>query len=172
MKNTISKTTKFIFFGIFLVSMGCGSSNTTESSGDISKLKELIESRQFLIENDWATPIQGQQINLLNNPNEIRFSGDSVYVDLPYYGIRHAGGGYQRDGGMNYVGIAENLKIEENSKKERIDLSFEGTQNGENLDFFIRIFLSGKANTNVNSSQRSSINYLGKVESYNNDDRE
>ncbi|MCP9200406.1 DUF4251 domain-containing protein [Gramella sp. GC03-9] len=159
---------KLLSVAIFILIMtGCGSSGQTSfNPEEFQKISDLVNSREFIIENEWANPIQGRQINLIDNPNHIIFKGDSVNVHLPYYGIRHTGGGYNREGGIKFKGVAREVKIEENTNRRLIDLSFDGNQNGEVVEFDIRIFASGKTTTTVNSSQRSMISYQGELQAY------
>ena len=160
MSNLFKLGTPFIL----LLTLACGGmkeSDSAETAKDFQKLKELVNSREFEIENEWLIPLGGSMINLIGNPNYIRFKGDSVDVFLPYFGVRQSGGGYGRDGGITYKGPAKNLTITEAENK--ILLNFEGMQNIENLEFFITLFPGGNATTAVNSSQRQSISYRGDV---------
>ncbi|MFN4764014.1 DUF4251 domain-containing protein [Gillisia sp. Q332] len=151
---------------ILLLVLACGgvkNSGSAEAVKDFQELSELVNSREFEIENEWLSPLGGSMINLIGNPNYIRFKGDSVAVFLPYYGVRHSGGGYGRDGGITYKGPAKNLNITEDKGRKNILLNFEGKENNENLEFFITLFPGGSATTSVSSSQRQSISYRGKV---------
>lgn len=154
---------------ILLLTIACGgvkNSGSAESQKDFQELSELVNSREFEIENEWLSPLGGSMINLIGNPNYIRFKGDSVDVFLPYYGVRQSGGGYGRNGGIIYKGPAENLNITEDAAKNNILLNFEGRENNENLEFFITFFPGGSATTSVSSSQRQSISYRGDVKAW------
>lgn len=128
-------------------------------------LTEYISSRNFEIENEWAIPIRGNRINLIDNPNHIKVRGDSVEIYLPYFGVRHIGGGYgQREGGIVFEGLAENLEVVEDPDNRNVVLKFQGEQGNEDLQFFITIFPNGRTNTTVSSSQRDAITYRGSLE--------
>lgn len=142
----------------FLVS--CGS--TKETEGELDDFRELVETGEFQIQNNWALPMGGGNINLIGNPNFIRFEGDSVDIFLPYFGVRHSGGGYGTQGGIEYEGPAEDLYITEGENNE-ILLNFEGEQGSENLNFSVTLYPNGNAYTTVTSSQRQSINYRGEL---------
>ncbi|CAM4367240.1 DUF4251 domain-containing protein [Gillisia limnaea] len=151
---------------IVLFILACGGtkkSGSEEATKDFQKLSELVNNREFEIENEWLTPLGGPAINLIGNPNYIRFEGDSVDVFLPYYGVRHSGGGYGTNGGIKYKGPAKNLNISKDPAKNSILLNFEGNDGNENLEFFITLFQGGSATTSVSSSQRESISYRGDV---------
>ena len=151
---------------ILLLTLACGGGKKSGSADvvkDFQKLSELINNREFEIENEWLLPLSGPMINLIGNPNHIRFKGDSVDVFLPFFGVRQSGGGYGRDGGITYKGIAKNLNIVEDSAKNNILLNFEGNEGSENLEFYITLYPGGSARTSVNSSQRQAISYRGNV---------
>ncbi len=164
--HKISIVVKLLVSFILLLMLACGGVKNSGSVGDVKdfeKLSELVNSREFEIENEWLMPLGGSMINLIGNSNFIRFKGDSVNVFLPYYGVRHSGGGYGRDGGINYKGPAKNLNITEDKGRNNILLNFEGREGNENLQFFITLFPGGSATTSVNSSHRESISYRGDI---------
>lgn len=149
---------------IFMIT-ACGSTRDKTAAGlnDFSDLRELVNNREFQIENQWALPLSGSNINLIGNANYIRFERDSVDLFLPYFGVRHSGGGYNRDGGIRYEGPLEDLEIEENPNEKHIRIKFDGRQNSEDLDFSVTIYPNGNTYTSVTSSQRNSISYRGEV---------
>lgn len=153
----------FIFSVLMLLFISCGSTKNTDESEKYTELQELVDSREFQIEHQWARPMSGGNINLIGNPNYIRFENDSVDVFLPYFGVRHSGAGYNREGGIKYEGLAENLKIIEQKNRNRIALYFEGEQGNENLDFSVTIYANGNVQTSVTSSQRQTISYQGEI---------
>ena len=126
-------------------------------------LKDIvIDKKMFAVENQWANPMGVAQVDLMGNSNYIRFKGDSVKLFLPYFGVRHSGGGYNSVGGIKYEGPLENFKIKENTGKS-ISLEFEGDQGSENLRFLMTLYPGGSTITNVNSSERQSISYRGRL---------
>lgn len=149
---------------LLLFTSGCGSSKVDGGDQDYDDILNLVNSREFEIEQEWAIPMSGNTINLLGNPNYIRFKGNQVDLFLPYFGVRQSGGAYGGgDGGIKYVGPAEKLVIEESSKENYIQIKFEGRQGTEALQFFISIMPGGKTHTSVNSSERNAISYRGNV---------
>ncbi|MDX1762026.1 MAG: DUF4251 domain-containing protein [Christiangramia sp.] len=144
--------------------VSCGSRSTTSDSEGFKELQELVSSRDFEIQNDWALPIGGGNINLIGNPNLIKIKNDSVEVYLPYFGVRQSGGNYgSAEGGINFEGKLDNFEIEENASKGNIEVKFEAKENNENYDFIITLFPNRKTRTRVISSQRTSISYEGEV---------
>ncbi|MCG9972361.1 DUF4251 domain-containing protein [Christiangramia crocea] len=162
--NRIKAVSILIFStAIIMAFTACGGAGLSGPVQNYEQLQDVVSSQDFQIENDWANPLGGGNINLIGNPNLIRFSGDSVEVFLPYFGVRYTGGGYGRNGGIKYEGLAENLSITENPEKKNIALDFEGDQEGENLEFHIKLFANGSTFTSVNTSQRSTISYQGNL---------
>lgn len=162
------KNKLYIVISIFLlVAFSCASSQKsvaiTERKASYKAMLELVESKRFEIENDWVIPMRIRQISLIGNSNYLRFVGDSVAIFLPYFGVRHSGGGYGSDGGIEFEGSPKNLKIEPDSLKHKINISFEGNHNNEQFDFQIQVFSNKKTSVYVNSSQRDAISYRGKI---------
>ncbi len=149
---------------LMLLLVSCGTNRNTESEDikEFEEMRALVESREFLIENQWANPLSAGNINLIGNPNFIRFQKDSVDLFLPYFGVRHSGGGYNSEGGLKYEGALQNLEIAENEKNIRI--KFDANQENENLNFTVTVFPNGNAHTSVTSSQRNTISYRGEIE--------
>ena len=133
----------FLALGLLFMTMSCGSTKNTGNAKDLGhfeQLRELVNSRQFEIENDWAVPLRLTTINLIGNTNFIRFKGDSVEVFLPYFGVRHSSGGYDTSGGIEYEGPAIDLEITEDVANNNILIKFEDRQGSEQLQFIITLF--------------------------------
>ena len=153
-----------LLFFIVLVLTACGGSMNSVDNDNFKELQELVSSGQFEIENNWVYPNNGGNINLIGNPNHIKFKKDSVDVYLPYFGVRHSGGSYGSDqGGIKYVGLAQNFQTKENPAKGNIEITFEAIENGESLDFRLTLYPNNNARTYVRSSQRTTISYEGKL---------
>ena len=110
---------------------------TLNAQKDSKALDELVESRAFRIESDWARAqatratnaiagsnlqapgSSGNRYNLIGNFNYFEMKGDSVMAYLPYYGERQFGNGhYSGDTAIEFKGISRELKVDKNEKKE------------------------------------------------------
>ncbi len=161
--GTVRYLSLIFFYAVLIGVSGCGVTKSSENRPEqFTELKKIVEENSFMIEHDWAIPLGGNQINLVGNPNYIKFYNDSVDVFLPYFGVRQFGGGYGSSGAIEYKGPAKNLSFEE--KKKKIIMEFEGRQGTETYEFTINIFPSKSVSTSVNSSQRQMISYRGTVE--------
>ena len=155
----------------FITAVSCKTTQKLSETrnAEYKDLQEMVEKRNFEIVNDFANPSLGNSnINLLGNPNYIRFMKDSVEIDLPYFGYGNAGGSYGSEIGVNYKGLAKDLKITEKPSKNRILIEFKGTQENEVLDFNITLFSNQDSNTLIYFSHRSTISYRGEVSKMNN----
>lgn len=149
-----------ILIGILGLYISCGSAAKTDA--EIAKTNSLIESGEFEIQHDWISTQSGARINLIGNPNFIRFKNDSVHLFLPYFGERFSGGGYNSEGGIVYEGPLRNFEMKETDKNRRI-IKFRTEQDSESLDFVINIFPEGSVTTRVNSTERSFVSYQGDI---------
>ena len=147
---------------IVLILTACGGTNTAVSDEKYKELEELISSKEFIIENNWAYPTGGGNINLIGNPNHIKLKNDSIDIYLPYFGVRQSGGTYgSSEGGIKYEGLVRNLEITERANKGNIEIKLEANQDSEDLDFILTLYPNKKVRTYVISSQRTTISYEG-----------
>ena len=87
-------------------------------------MKSLVSGGEFEVDNQWLYPLRGNQINLIGNPNYIRFYKDSVDVYLPYFGVRQFGGGYN-ESGINYSGKPKDFSMVIHDDIREIEISFD-----------------------------------------------
>ncbi|WP_157983135.1 DUF4251 domain-containing protein [Psychroflexus aestuariivivens] len=148
----------------------------------MQKLTNLVESKSFEIESNWARPSSTTSMNyiaqsgllgngssvsridLIGNANYLKFEGDSVSADLPYYGERQSGGGYNSDQSITFEGEPKDLVIEKNEKKNFYNIEFSISNGTESFQVSIKIFPNLKTDIFVNSSHRLGINYGGRAE--------
>ena len=169
-----------LFFTMFL---SCSSTSKLNSGKQPSQeLTDLITSRNFEVQMDWASPMNtvslqnvfnalmpigsnSSRINLMGISSFLRVEGDSVTADLPYYGERQMGGGYNTgDGGIKFETVTDDFKMVYNESKNRYEISFSAKQRTESYDINMVILSNFNSFININSSQRFSIRYEGKVQ--------
>ncbi|MEB8329058.1 DUF4251 domain-containing protein [Flavobacteriaceae bacterium KMM 6897] len=170
---------------VLMVAMliGCGtSSKTVTSPSQIQQLEELIASKSFQIQSDWAMPLMtnslnsisnagllppgssGSQISLIGNSNFLMLEGDTISAYLPYFGERQMGGGYSTtDNAIQFKGIPEKYEVTENEKTQSKEISFNIDNKTESFRVFITLSPNLSSTINVNSSDRFSIRYRGQV---------
>ena len=153
---------KYVLFIIGLLSLALLSAckSTKGDTSDLSELRLLIESRSFDIENNWALPLRGAQINLVTNDNHLRFRKDSIDIFLPYFGVRQFSGGYNAEAGIRYEGILNDLEID-SSYADKVKLRFETSIGTEQIRYIITMYPDGKSNLQLLMNQRDNISYRG-----------
>ncbi|MCX2680311.1 DUF4251 domain-containing protein [Galbibacter sp. EGI 63066] len=166
---------------LIVVCWSCsGTKNTLANAQDIRALDSLVQQKQFKVVNDWASPmmttammsISGilgpqnnmQQVNLIGNANYLEIKGDSVKAYLPYFGERQRGGGYNPDGeGIQFDQIAEDMEVNFLEDKELYRVRFNAHNKSESFAVMLAIFPNRKTNLVINSTDRNSIRYEGKL---------
>ncbi|MBU3012371.1 DUF4251 domain-containing protein [Polaribacter vadi] len=100
-------------------------------------------------------------INLIGNANYFRVKNDSIFFELPYYGVRQIGSTYGSDVGLKFEGNPEKGTTTYNKKKKRYSLKYVVKTKDETLNINLILFVNNKATLSINSSHRSNINYNG-----------
>ena len=124
------------------------------------KVKNLIESRNFIFEASSILPREGSSRSLVTNLNFIKVEGDLSEAMLPYFGnYRLTNGG----GLISFNDNIENVRYSENKRKSRISLSFRVKNDQERFSVQLSVGSSGWATVIIKSINRPSISYYGKV---------
>ncbi|WP_428740354.1 DUF4251 domain-containing protein [Tenacibaculum sp.] len=167
---------------IFLLFSCASSKNATQV--EIDNLNALIQSKTFEIESEWAEPqvtnammqitnarmlptgSSAGNINLIGNSNFFRMKGDTVAAYLPFFGERQMGGSYGGTKiGIEFEGVPKDLVISEDKENSyRINFKIrDKNTTTENYNVVVRIYPSLSSTIYVNSTQKNSINYRGRV---------
>jgi len=147
-----------------------------------NEIKTLIESGTFQFEALSALPIgndiakisaafvgggnvfQGNRVDLTGNSNFIRINNQASELFLPYFGRVYRTPNYNKSAsGLEFKGDIEDYIVEYNDSKHKIDIKFTVNKPQEQLQFHLVTTAKGDTSLNVNSSNRQSIRYLGKV---------
>lgn len=171
-----------LFFCSLLI-ISCSSSNKIYSpTTETRALDTLISNKQFTIQASSASPQPTNSIvslsnsgllgagntagniSLIGNSNHLTVKGDSISIDLPYYGERQMGGGYNSESGVKFNGIPKEYTVTKDERTQRHTINFKVRGEGTEL-FTINaiIFPNWKTNILVTSSQRTPIRYQGEV---------
>ncbi|MGB3149965.1 MAG: DUF4251 domain-containing protein [Maribacter sp.] len=172
-----------VFFVVLNILVGCGSTKVTDNHPEkIEVFKKFVDARYFEFNANSAYPLQTQafnsvansgilppgsnsgRIDLIGNPSFIKVFGDSVSVILPYFGERRMSGGYGANTDIKFEGIPEQFNMRYDTVKEKYNLQFDIVQNTETYDINLDIFKNRQASLNINSNQRSTIQYDGVVQ--------
>jgi hypothetical protein len=143
------------------------------SKKELRKVKEseefnatlaLINTKNFEFSANQALPMEGPAIDLTTNPNYLIIKGDSVYCAMPFFG-RAYNINYNESGGFHFSGTLENFKIDENSKKSTVNLSFKCKDTSDDYRFHMSINGGKSASLSILSDKRASISYWGELDS-------
>lgn len=179
------KSFQIIILLVVISFFSCKSASSKASDAQIKTLKNLVESKRFKIESDWAYPqttravqqvlnaglIQpgstSGAINLIGNPNFLTISGDSITSYLPYFGERQINVSYGgKDAAIQLDTNIENYKIS-NGKHGSYIISCNAESKSEHFNIIIELFPSLKSNIRLIGATRNPISYSGRVESAN-----
>jgi len=163
--------------------MGCNSAKKSiEPTAKTKALDALVSQKNFTMQADWAYPLvtssltsiansrllpPGSMVNsisLIGNVNHLRVYGDSISIDLPYYGERQIAGGYNtRRGGIVWKGIPDDFEVIKNEKKQRHLIKFSVNDIQESYRVIITLYPNWQSDVNITSSHRTAIRYKGAI---------
>lgn len=178
------------FITLFLIS-SCGSTQTVLGTPQEKALVDsLISKREFRIVNQWALPTMsssmmklsssgilgpgnsGQRIDLSGNGNFLEVKGDSVKANLPFFGERQMGGGYNSEGaGIQFDQVAKSMNFHYDEAKNIHVVKFRAKDGAESFEVTLNVFSNKKSSLLINSSQRDMIRYQGLIEKLPKEDR-
>ncbi|WP_353780004.1 DUF4251 domain-containing protein [Winogradskyella sp. 3972H.M.0a.05] len=170
------------FLVITILFYSCSASKTKATPEQLQALNELIESKSFVIESEWAMPlvtssltaIQNSgliapnnnninRINLLSNPNELRLEEGYITSQLPYYGEVQIPSAYNAmKTGIALDSEIKNYKVQEN-KNGSYTVTFDAKSDTEHFDVTIQLWPSLKTEMTLNGAKRLAIRYEGKA---------
>ncbi|WP_109300933.1 DUF4251 domain-containing protein [Aquimarina sp. AU474] len=182
---------RIFLFGLGLLLISCSSSKDIVAPTEKSRaLDALVKEKAFQIDLNWAYPLAtgtlnriansgllppgstASSISLIGNSNYFKMHGDSITMDLPYYGERQLAGDYDTSkNGIKFKGVPENFEIQKNEKKQSYEMSFFIKNDRESSRVIITLFPNHIANININSSHRTPIRYKGDMKPLSNDNR-
>lgn len=166
---------------ILFLTISCSSSKPYATEEQTRLLEELVKSRQFQIESNWAYPQittavqqvlnsgllqQGSSsggINLIGNTNFLKLSKDSISSYLPYFGERTMTAGYSTNNGtIKLEGAISGYKATLN-KDGSYGISFDAKSTSESFGVYLRLFPNQHSNMLLYGSHRLPIRYSGSV---------
>ena len=127
----------------------------------MEKVKNLLESREYLFNATHAMPMGGGSI-YLNYSYDVEIKNDTVTSYLPFYGeaYRLEYGG--RDAAFDFTEPAEEYTFEK--EKNGYKVEFDINKGMDRLNYNFHISELGYATLNVISTNRQAISYYGRIE--------
>lgn len=181
MKNMKRYALSVMGIGLVFLLFACSGSKKTVATNP--KLDELIASKNFVFEASRVEPFATRAMNQIamsglmrpgDNANRVdvggqnytlAIKGEAVTANLPYYGERQIGGGYNLNGDVGYT-FEDTLRewdVKKSAVGSEYDIDFRTNQGNESLNVQLMILPNGKAGLTINSSQRNVIRYYGTV---------
>jgi hypothetical protein len=167
MKDLTTKITILLLLLSSLITAVFGQEKSKKELKEESKIEKqkqidsLVNSRQFVFVATFAYP-QGQgSVNLISNPNFIKFMSDSINSEMPFFGRAYSGVGYGGDTGLKFAGKAEGYTVKKEKKNYQINTSVKGEH--DVYQIFLSVSFSGSATLSINSNNRNSISYSGDI---------
>ena len=148
-------------------------------------LDAMMQNREFKIEMISMQPLVTTALNQIANSglmqpgntiNRIDLSGggyhitvmgDSIKSDLPYFGERQMGGGYNSDTGIEFNGMPKEFEISENEKGHSYSLDFTIDSSSETYFVNTKIFANLSSITDIRSTHRNRVRFTGTAVSAN-----
>lgn len=147
-----------LLIGMIILSTSCA---TRKDSGAAdSRVKSLVESRNFKFDAQFATPMGGRQIQI-TGPYDLIISGKTLTVHLPYYGVAYRAPIGADEPGIKFSSTDFTYTVSERKSGWNIRITPQDQQEVRALN--LRIGSSGIATLQVTSNYRQSISYSGKV---------
>lgn len=159
------KKTSILILMLAIMAAGCSSTKNAASSeqraADLEEMAAMIESGNYIYTIQSISPTGGRTIQATTAYTMKAVDG-KYEAYLPYMGRAYQAT-YGGNGGIEFNGTPENLKIEKNSKKNTIAVSF--TIAGENDRYTVNLQVGsgGYGTLNINSQNRQGISYYGSV---------
>ena len=172
-------------FMLLLTSLACSSTKSSATPEEIAAMEKMVSNKQFEIKANWAQPLASQSLNsiaaagmlppgssvsridITGTGGYLRMMGDSVKADLPYFGERQMGGGYnQNNTGINFEGVPKDLSIEPNKKGTGKTIQFNIEHETEGFQVIAQLYPGGMARLSISSTHRNNIWYQGDYSEY------
>lgn len=180
MLKSMKPLQKFILYSLLLSLVACASSQNKATPEQVSALEEMVANKHFEIRALWAQPLVTQSMNSIANAgllppgstanrieitgaaNYFKMVGDSVMADLPFFGERRMGGGYnQNKGGIVFEGIPRDLTIVPTKKDNGETIRFSINGDSEGYQVIAQLYPNGTARLNISSTHRTNMWFQG-----------
>jgi hypothetical protein len=133
--------------------------------GKSNQLKLLIESKKYQFKARSATSMRGKTVQL--DPGYfLKINGDSLLVDLPYYGRSSTADYPATDISVQFNSTHFSYK-EDSTKKGGWDITIQPNNESKANKITLSVTSSGSCIVNISSNTRQAISYYGSITNYN-----
>lgn len=121
----------------------------------------LVNSKEFIFEVNRVRPLSGRTVEVSGEGYYVKFHTDTIDSNLPFFG-RGFSIGYGGDSGLIFKGKPEKFTIEKTKKAYIVKTEVKGER--DYFSFLLSVYFDGGVYLSVNSNNRSSISYDGRIE--------
>jgi hypothetical protein len=126
------------------------------------EMESLIESKTFTFEARTAIANGGRTVDLIDNPNFIKFSPDMVNSEMPFFGQATGATFYgANDAGLYFKGEPEKYDLDKNKKNFRIRMEVKDTNDRYRINLSVGI--DGNSTITITSNRKSVMTYYGRI---------
>uniref|UniRef100_UPI00404A5D9F DUF4251 domain-containing protein n=1 Tax=Gelidibacter sp. TaxID=2018083 RepID=UPI00404A5D9F len=181
------KKIAFIIGVTLLISCSSTKTYTEQEQQAYQRLKDLVQTKQLKIQSNFARPMattaftqvansgifgpgnSATNIDIASNSNLLKIQGDSITGYFPFFGEQRFGGSYPsgNNQGIDFRGIPKDYKVTHNDVKHSVMINFkidDQHRTNEHYNVFITVFPNKRSTIQINSTNRTSIEYSGSVQ--------
>lgn len=159
-------TVLFIFFFIYGSAQEIGKKTKRELKTEKLELqkadtKALVEGKTFVFDVQTVNPMRGRAVHVTSD-YDVRIQNDSIFSYLPFFGRAYSIDYGATESPMTFKQPIESLVSTETKNGYTINVHVRNRN--DVLDFSFQITESGTTTLTVNSLNRQSISYYGRLE--------
>lgn len=125
------------------------------------KIELLVNSKEFIFNVKTVIPQGGRMVEVSGEGYAVEYRSDTINSYLPFFG-RGFNVGYGGDKGLEFKMKPEKFEIEKTKKAYIVKTEVKGEN--DYFSLLLSVYFDGGAYLTVNSNNRSSISYNGKIE--------
>jgi GH18 family chitinase len=153
---------KFLLaFVLLTIAVFRGSAQDDETKADV--VKKQIEEKSFVFKAQLAIPLKGRHVSLITSSFDVKISGDTVNVYLPYYGRSHTVVLGHDEDGIQFKSVRNKYKVNPKKNGWNVIVKPEDLEYAIELNFDIS--KSGEIMLNVKYDKKDPISFKGYLSS-------
>jgi hypothetical protein len=152
----------FLLGGLFILFSGVAQDKKATRTEQFKEITALVQGKKFQFVATKAFPQGMRPVDLISNPNYTKINDSIASAYMPFFGRAYVSG-YGQEGGIEYNGKMDEVKIAINEKKSSIRIEYRVKGEKDTYRVSIDAIYGGSATMNVISNNRSSISYDGEV---------
>jgi hypothetical protein len=152
------KKTAVLLGSLILLSLSVAAQNTNEKQSNADRIKQLLESKEYVFRAQAVTPMRGG-FRQLTTEYDLRLLGDSLISYLPYFGRAYSAPMNPRETGIQFT--STDFTYELDKKKKRWDITLQPKDATGVQQMNLSVASSGRATLQVISTNREPISFNG-----------